>query len=148
MRHGQSPSTSEAGVKTDAQRPLSEKGRADARRMAEEIVKRGGRPSLVLHSPLLRAAETAKAAAAVLKTEPVVFIPLDNTLPPDQVLEHLRKRAGAAADVLAVGHQPQIGEIAALLTSELYEIRPAGVVAVELGSSPRLLWSANADELA
>jgi len=147
MRHGHAPTPAEAGVKTDAQRPLSEKGRADAARMAEEIVRRGGRPALVLHSPLVRAVQTAQAAAAVLKTDARAFDPLDNTLPPEEALSQLRLRVGDAADALAVGHQPQIGEIAALLTDEIFEIRPAGIVAVEFSPEPRLLWSANVDEL-
>ncbi|MDE2142273.1 MAG: histidine phosphatase family protein [Elusimicrobia bacterium] len=148
MRHGHSPAPAEAGVKTDALRPLSDKGRGDARRMAEEILARGGRPALVLHSPLLRAVQTAQGASAVLHAEPASFRALDNTLPPESALDQIRARAGEAGDVLAVGHQPQIGEIAALLTGEIFEIRPAGVVAVELGPEPRLLWSANVDELA
>jgi len=147
MRHGHSPSPAEAGVKTDAQRPLSDKGRADAARMAREILARGGRPVLVLHSPLVRAAQTARAAAEVLKTGAASFQPLDNTLAPEEALAQLRRRAEGDGDVLAVGHQPQIGEIATLLTADVFEIRPAGVVAVELGPEPRLLWSANADEL-
>jgi phosphohistidine phosphatase len=147
MRHGHSPSPAEAGVKTDALRPLSDKGRKDARRMAEEVLARGGKPSLVLHSPLTRAIQTAQTAAAVLRTEPQTFVPLDNTLAPETVLEQLLARAAGADDVLAVGHQPQIGEIAALLTGEIFEIRPAGLVAVAFDPEPRLLWSANADEL-
>jgi len=148
MRHGHSPSPAEAGVKTDALRPLSDKGRGDAGRMAAEIAKRGGMITLVLHSPLVRAVQTAAAAAAVLNAEPQPFKPLDNSLPPDEALAKLTERAAPADDVLAVGHQPQIGEIAALLTGEIFDIRPAGVVAVELGPEPRLLWAANVDELA
>jgi len=63
MRHGHAPSPSEAGVATEALRPLSEKGRSDARRIAAELVKRGARPALILHSPLARAVQTAQAAA-------------------------------------------------------------------------------------
>lgn len=147
MRHGHSPSPAEAGVKTDALRPLSERGRKDAGLMAAEIVRRGGRPALLLHSPLTRAAQTGAAAAAVLKVAAVAFTPLDNSLPPQEVLAELRERGAAADDVVAVGHQPQLGEIAALLTGGLFEIRPAGVVAVDLFAEPRLLWSANVDEL-
>lgn len=147
MRHGHSPSPAEAGVKTDAQRPLSAKGRADARRMAEEVLARGGKPSLILHSPLLRAVQTAQEAAAALGLKPEAFAALDNTLPPEEVLSQLRRRGADADAVLAVGHQPQIGEIAALLTADIYEIRPAGLVAVELAAEPRFLWAANVDEL-
>lgn len=147
MRHGHSPSPAEAGVKTDALRPLSERGRRDAARMAAEILQRGGKPGLLLHSPLTRAAQTGAAAAAVLKTEAVSFDPLDNSRPPQEVLAELRARAASVDDLVAVGHQPQLGELAALLTGDIFEIRPAGVVAMDLSAQPRLLWSANADEL-
>jgi phosphohistidine phosphatase SixA len=147
MRHGHSPTPAEAGVKTDFLRPLSDKGRRDARLMAEEILKRGGRPSLVLHSPLLRAVQTASLAALALGTAAENFALLDNTRPASEVLAALEKRAADVDEVLAVGHQPQIGELAALLTDEVYEIRPAGLVAVELAPRTRLLWTLNADEL-
>jgi phosphohistidine phosphatase SixA len=102
---------------------------------------------LILHSPLRRAVETAGLAAAALDAaaaEP--FQPLDNTLPPDQVLEHLEQRAGKAAAVLAVGHQPQLGELAATVAGAVLELRPGGVVALELGPEPRVLWSLNPEE--
>jgi phosphohistidine phosphatase len=147
MRHGHSPTPAEAGVKSDALRPLSDRGRLDARRMADEIARRGGRPSLVLHSPLTRAAQTGQVAAAALKIEASTFEALDNTLSAEEVLEALKKGAGRADELLAVGHQPQIGELAALLLDEVFEIRPAGLVAVELTPEPRLLWALNADEI-
>ncbi len=143
MRHGHAPTTSEAGVAKDALRPLSEQGRGDARRMAVEILKRGGKPVLILHSPLTRAVQTARAVADVLKPASGVemFDALDNTLPADEAVEALRERGGDAAEILA------IGEIASLLTERPYEIRPAGLVAVDLGESPACAWSLNADEL-
>jgi phosphohistidine phosphatase len=147
LRHGHAPTPGEAGVKTDALRPLSDKGRRDARRMAEELLKRGGRPSLILHSPLLRAVQTAASAAAALDAPAESFLPLDNSRPAPEVLAALEKRAAAEEEVLAVGHQPQLGELAALLTGAVLEIRPAGLVAIRWDPQPRLLWSLNADEL-
>ena len=147
MRHGHAPTSAEAGVKSDILRPLSDKGRREARLMTEEILKRGGRPSLILHSPLLRAVQTAEIAALALNAAGEPFPPLDNTQPAEEVLAALEKMAAAGDEPLAVGHQPQIGELAALLTGEIFEIRPAGIVAVEWASRPRLLWSLNADEL-
>ena len=147
MRHGHAPTPAEAGVKTDALRPLSDKGRRDARLMAEEIQKRGGRPSLILHSPLLRAVQTASIAALALNTADEAFPLLDNTRPAEEALAALEKRAALVDELLAVGHQPQIGELAALLTGANLEIRPAGLVAVEWAPRPRLLWTLNADEL-
>lgn len=148
MRHGNALSPGEAGVATDALRPLSDKGRRDVPRMAAELKRREGKPALILHSPLRRAAQTAQLAAEALEGAlPEAFTPLDNTLAPDQVLEHLEQRAGKAAAVLAIGHQPQLGEIAAVLARAVLEIRPGGVVALELGASPKLLWSLNPEDL-
>ncbi len=147
MRHGLAPTSAEAGVKSDALRPLSDRGRRDARRMAGEILRRGGRPSLVLHSPLLRALQTASAAAPALRAALEAFPLLDNTRPVAEVLAAIEKRAAAVDELLAVGHQPQIGELAALLTATIHEIRPAGIVAVEWAPRPRLSWTLNVDEL-
>lgn len=146
MRHGHAPSAHEAGVPRDELRPLSARGRADARRSAEEVLRLGGRPALVLHSPLARAVQTAAAVAEVLRPEAGVepFASLDNTLPPEELLAALEERGAGLAEVLAVGHQPQLGELAALLTRALHDLRPATVLAVELGAAPRLLWSADA----
>ena len=146
MRHAHARTSAEAGVRSDALRPLSDKGRRDAELMTGEILKRGGRPSLVLHSPLLRAVQTASIAALALNTVGEAFPLLDNTRPAADVLSALEKRAAGVDELLAVGHQPQIGELAALLADAVFEIRPAGVVAVEWAPQPRLLWTLNADE--
>lgn len=145
MRHGHSPSTQEARVPKDALRPLSDKGRADARAIAAEIARRGGKPSLILHSPLTRAVQTAAEAASVLKPAggAVVFQPLDNTKPAEELARELAERAASVDELLAIGHQPQIGELVALLGGKTFDMTPATVVALELGPSPRPLWSAS-----
>ncbi|MBI4371381.1 MAG: histidine phosphatase family protein [Elusimicrobia bacterium] len=149
MRHGHSPAAGEAGVDQDALRPLSPRGRRDAARMARELARRGARPELVLHSPLLRAAQTARIAAQTLEAPAgaEAFALLDNTRPAAEVIAALGRRAAGADEVLAVGHQPQLGEIAALLARALVDIRPGGLVALEAGPAPGLLWSLNPEEL-
>jgi phosphohistidine phosphatase len=143
MRHGHAPTTTEAGVPADALRPLSDAGREDARRMAAELLRRGGAPSLILHSPLLRAAQTAAEVASVLKPSAgrESFAALDNTRPAEEVEREIAARAASVDEVLAVGHQPQIGEIAALIGKTLFEMRPAAIVAIEVSPVPRVLWS-------
>lgn len=143
MRHGHSPTTMEAGVAKDALRPLSDEGRADARWMASELARMGCAPRLILHSPLLRAVQTAAEAAVVLKPAGgrEAFQPLDNTLPADEVARALAERAASFDEVLAVGHQPQIGELALLLGRESFEFRPGTIVALELADEPRVLWA-------
>ena len=143
MRHGHSPSTVEARVAQDALRPLSEQGRQDSRRMVAELARRGGAPGLILHSPLLRAVQTAAEAAAALGPKALreVFPALDNTKPAEEVERALAARAASVDEVLAVGHQPQIGEVAALLGKSLFEMRPGAIVAFELSPAVRVLWS-------
>lgn len=143
MRHGHSPTTQEAGVSSDALRPLSDLGREDARWMAAELARLGCAPGLILHSPLLRAVQTAAEVATVLKPSGgrEVFAPLDNTRPAEEVAVDLSARGAGVDEVLAVGHQPQIGELAALLTDAIFEFRPATIVAVEFTPEPRVLWA-------
>lgn len=143
MRHGHSPTTSEAGVAKDSLRPLSDLGREDARWMAAELARRGGAPRLILHSPLLRAVQTATEVCSILKPAEgrEVFAALDNTRPAEDVERELAKRAAAVDEVLAVGHQPQIGEIAALIGKAIFEMRPATIVAIEIFPAPRVLWA-------
>ena len=150
MRHGHSPSTAEAGVASDALRPLSDRGREEVRRVAHEIVARGGRPAIVLHSPLTRAAQTAATLAAALSPAlgAEVFAALDNTRPPEEVLARLEAKAAGIDEVLAIGHQPQVGEIASLLTKSVFSFRPGGIIALETGKSPRVLWTLNAEDAA
>lgn len=143
MRHGHAPAARETGVAKDALRPLSGRGREDARRLAAELASRGGAPSLILHSPLLRAVQTAAEAAAILKpaSGAELFAALDNTRPAEEVLRELAARAARVDEVLAVGHQPQIGEVAALIGRASFELLPAAIVAFELSPVPRVLWT-------
>lgn len=143
MRHGHSPTTMEAGVSKDALRPLSDLGRENARRMAAELVKLGCAPGLILHSPLLRAVQTAAEVASVLKPSGgrELFSALDNTKPAEEVEIAIAARAASVDEVLAVGHQPQIGEIAALLAKASFEFRPATIVAIEFAPEARVLWA-------
>ena len=147
MRHGHSPTTMEAGVSKDALRPLSDLGRENARWMASELTRMGCAPSLILHSPLLRAVQTAAEVASVLKPAAgrEVFAALDNTRPAEEVERALSERGASVDEVLAIGHQPQIGEIISLLVQTSFEMRPATIVAIELSPAPRVLGAINTE---
>lgn len=147
MRHGHSPSLCEVGAPSDALRPISARGRADSLRAATALQKRGLRPALVLHSPLLRARQTARIVAKALGAPAAEFPALDNTLSAEEVAAALQARGAGLAEVLAIGHQPQVGELAALFGRQLVDFKPAGLAVLELEPSGRLLWSASPDEL-
>ena len=147
LRHGHAPSITEAKVGTDAERPISPQGREAVAASARYLVEKGARPALILHSPLRRAVETAQAAAAILKPREGVeaFPALANALPAEELLKALKDRLKDREEAVAVGHQPQLGELAALLTGQLYELRPGGLIALDADAAPmpRALWTRN-----
>lgn len=151
LRHGNSPSVTEANVGSDAERPISELGRKSVRKMAAQIVKIGGRPAVILHSPLKRAVQTAQEAAKLLgltgKTE--VFPPLSNAMGGPELNDNLKRRLQGVEEVLIVGHQPQLGELAAHLSKNIFNISPAGLIALDVASADRaaVLWHGNPEDL-
>jgi phosphohistidine phosphatase len=111
----------------DELRPLSARGRDEARALGERLA--AERPDLVLASPLLRARETAAAIAKAAGVE----LRIDERLAPgagsDDVLAAVE---GADETVVAVGNQPDCSEIAAALGAGEREFAPAGFAAIEL----------------
>ena len=111
MRHGRALSGS-----PDERRPLSEAGREDAVRVAEELARREVRPARILHSGLRRARETAEIAAAALGGDLVPESELGlrpHTHP--SVMGRLIERWTEAA--LMVGHLPHLERLTSLLVS-------------------------------
>ena len=106
----------------DAQRPLTPEGVARWRRSAAGLRDLGVVIDVVLASPLVRAYETADILAAGLKPKPKL-VATDTVIPgrkPAEVLAVIAKYAAAArgASRLAlVGHEPDLGELAARLIS-------------------------------
>lgn len=146
LRHGHSPSLAEAGVKTDPERPISARGRAAVRAAALHLNAQGARPRLALTSPLKRAIQTSEEVLAALKPAPPlkVYEPLSNRVSGLELFQAVARDHGAQPEVLLVGHQPQLGELALRLTGEAVELDPGGLVALEAdrsGASARLLWS-------
>lgn len=98
----------ESGI-PDAGRKLTAKGLKQAQRMAAWLEKRLPEDTLILVSPARRALETARA----LRDSFEVLDDIGTGAPPQAVL----KAAGwprAARAVLVVGHQPTLGQAAAL----------------------------------
>jgi phosphohistidine phosphatase len=114
----------------DELRSLSAEGRAAARALGERLAGDGIRPAAILTSPLLRARETADALAAALgcAAEPT------EALAPGATADGLRHAvAGRGETVIAVGHQPDCGRIAAALGDGTEpSFPPAGVVDLQL----------------
>jgi phosphohistidine phosphatase SixA len=111
----------------DDLRPLSPRGREQARELAERLVET--KPALVVTSPLLRARETASAIATATGAD----LRVDDRLAPGAGAEDvLAAIEGSEGLVVAVAHQPDCSEIAAALGAGEREFAPAEVVEIDI----------------
>jgi phosphohistidine phosphatase len=98
----------------DADRTLTPKGRKQARRVAHWLLQRLPARVTVLSSPALRAQETAHALGMPVKTA--------DQLAPGATISHVLRAAHWPAQkgvVVIVGHQPDLGCVAAHLVCSL-----------------------------
>jgi len=114
----------------DELRALTPEGRTAARELGERLAGDGVRPDVIVTSPLLRARETGEALAAALgcPTEPTEELAFGATA------ENVRRAVeGRGETVVAVGHQPDCGKIAAELSGGPEPpFPPAGMVELQL----------------
>ena len=102
----------------DASRYLTTKGRLSFRKIARRARKAGAAPGVIFTSPLLRSVQTAEILAERLKHRGAVVV--SNELSPGFDLRALRALladAGNPAEAAFVGHEPDLGYIAAALIS-------------------------------
>jgi phosphohistidine phosphatase SixA len=111
----------------DELRPLSTRGREEARTLARRLAAHTTPPQLVLSSPLFRARETAEAIAEASSAE----LRVDDRLAPGATTQDLREAVRATAGpVAAVCHQPDCSEIALELTGNDPGFPPGGVAEI------------------
>ena len=111
----------------DELRRLSPEGKRQARELGAQLRGEGLKPDAILTSPLLRARETGDELAMALGTNPEA----DERLAPGATAEGLRAAVDARGEnVIAIGHQPDFGRIAAALTGGPEPDFPAGGLAV------------------
>jgi len=97
----------------DLERELTGKGHQQAEKMAAFLRTRLPENTRILVSPAVRAQQTARAFSKTFTTEPGVG--------PDASAQSLLRATGwpdAEGAVLVVGHQPVLGQIAALLLAD------------------------------
>jgi phosphohistidine phosphatase len=111
----------------DELRPLTAAGQDAARVLGERLARE--HIDVILTSPLLRARETAEAIARTSHAP----VEVDKRLAPGATATTTREAvAGRGETVVAVGHQPDCGEIMLELTGREQRFAPAGFVEVEL----------------
>jgi len=117
----------------DELRPLSERGRDEARAVATQLAGRDDPPAVVVTSPLLRARQTAERIAQASSVE----IRVDERLAPGATAALLRQVVdGEDGPAAVVGHQPDFSEIAFELTGQDPGFPTGGVAEIELEAQP------------
>jgi len=151
LRHGIAADAA-AGL-SDADRALTAEGARKLKGIAGGLKRLGLSPDVVLSSPLRRAQETA--AVLVAGVNPSLPVEVYDRLAPghsaSDVVSALRPYRGAQQIVL-VGHQPDLGELASYLLTGApgrvpFAFKKGGVAAIEVSSVPPrsaglLLWFA------
>lgn len=132
----------------DAARYLTPKGRVAFRKIARRVREAGIAPDVIFTSPLLRSVQTAEILAERLKHEGPVVVAKE--LSPgfdDRALRSLLADAGNPAEAAFVGHEPDLGDLAATLLSlrDDFPLRKGAVVALEVEGtagrgSAKFLW--------
>jgi phosphohistidine phosphatase len=139
LRHGEADWPN--WTKPDNERPLTERGRKEMKRVAKFLERLKFVPDATLTSPLPRASQTAEIVANRLGIE----LQAEPALAHGFNIERLR-RLLAKRDVecvMIVGHEPEFSEVIRELTGGRIKISKAGVALLEINrscTSGTLLW--------
>ena len=133
VRHAKS--SWENDLLSDFERPLNERGKKDAPRMAKRLKEKEIHPDVMITSPAKRAKRTCREFSNVLGF-PKSSIKEEETLyhaSPETILKVLKTIRDKHDVVLMFGHNPGLTEFAEWLTGEkLVNIPTCGIVGVKL----------------
>ena len=141
VRHGIAQERLGGAVLNDSQRPLTDEGRAETRQVAHALRKLGVKAEVVVTSPLTRARQTAEIFNEVLGHGDEVKI-TDSLAPGGSTASVYRffQKLNHAEEVFCVGHEPDIGKLAAALMWAGPELdipfKKAGVLRVDVPDVP------------
>ena len=120
---------------SDDLRTLSDKGRAQAKRIGRFCLEHELKPDLILTSPFRRAEETARLVASELECEPTVAGFLAPGMSPTTAFEALQAYMRLDS-VMLVGHEPDLSMLASrlldLVDSSAIRFRKATLAGIEL----------------
>jgi phosphohistidine phosphatase len=112
----------------DIERPLSDRGRADAAEIGRWLATQGVKPDRVVVSPSRRTRQTWEhAATAPVEVDGRIY---DNTV--RDLLEIVRETPDDVQTLVLVGHNPSMGELVALIDPDVREFPTSATAIVEL----------------
>ena len=128
LRHAKS-SWKERGL-SDHDRPLNKRGKRDAPRMGELMVKEELYPDLIISSTAKRAKKTTQLLTGEVDFDPEIVYDRDLYAAwPDAYIEILNVLQDHYEKVMVVGHNPGLEELLETLTDE-FERMPTAALAV------------------
>ncbi len=138
LRHGEADWPNWTG--SDDERPLTDAGKKELRRVAKFLTQIGVAPSVILSSPLLRAVQTAEIAQKQVGGELVTDEALASGATARGVRALLKKHG--AEEVMLVGHEPDFSALVHAFTGGTVKMAKAGVARVDLDDNGkgRLIW--------
>jgi phosphohistidine phosphatase len=116
---------------SDRDRPLNGRGKRDAPTMGKRLKKLGYHADLILSSPAVRAAETARRVAIEIGYEDKII--MDEALYMAGVDEYIEVIAGIGESInhlMLVSHNPGSEELLSFLTCEVVEKFPTAAYAL------------------
>lgn len=115
----------------DFERPLNERGRRDAPRMAAHVLRSLGRPDRMVSSPAVRALSTAQvfAEACGIETDALRRQPRIYEASADTLLRLVRAFSDNDRHVMMFGHNPGFTELAHRLARCSFDDMPTCAVA-------------------
>jgi phosphohistidine phosphatase len=115
----------------DADRPLSAKGKRQARRLGSLLADIGWRPDVILTSPKVRAAQTAEIVGHAVEVKPNDERRLAASFELGDVGSMLADHQDARRVVL-VGHDPDFSSVASSLVGAAIELRKGAIARIDL----------------
>jgi phosphohistidine phosphatase len=131
FRHGKAEVSAPGG--SDAARRLTSRGKEGNRLVLAAVRRAGVRPDVIVHSPLVRAAQTAKTAGEVL--QPSGGVRADDRLACGAELGAVREIVAdnPAETLMLVGHNPDFAVIVGqLIGGAEVDLKTSGVACVSL----------------
>ncbi len=123
IRHAKSSSDERA--LPDTERPLTDRGRRYAAELAKRLAKRALAPDLIVSSPALRSAATARSSAQGLayRRRAILFDDRLYSVDAAQLLRMIRGLDPYRERVMLVGHNPQLSALAHRLAPSITHLR-------------------------
>lgn len=138
IRHGEAEEIGKNGVYRDEERRLTEKGKQAAQKIGAYLKSKKHRPNLMLHSPLVRAVQTAEILAAKLECEKKSVNELSTDFGVRAYMEVLSHHKDIES-LAIVAHQPTLTKLISLLISgeqhTQFHFEPCSLGVVRVGAN-------------